>query len=196
MDSTQSINIPAIVFLDRDGTINVDSGYVVSPEQVRLIDGAAQSIALIRNHGFSVVVVTNQSAVGYGMASLEDIEATNEEVRSQLKEENPQALIDAILFCPHLPQNGCECRKPKIGMVSHIVKQSNFQTEGCWIVGDKLSDLEFGKNLGILPMQRILVLTGHGQSALAEAKISWPGEIFQVCETLKDAAVIIVKKEP
>jgi len=195
MQSVKDLRTLNVVFLDRDGTINIDLGYVTRPEQVYLIDGTAEAIASLKRHGFTIVVVTNQSAVGREMASNKDIEETNEALRNQLVEENPLSIVDDIYFCPHLPEDGCHCRKPKTGLVQHLINQPHFQNGKCWMVGDKLSDLEFGKNLGIPQEQRVLVLTGHGEDSLEEAKNLWPEEQLQICKSLQEAADLIIGKQ-
>lgn len=195
MQSVKDLRTTKFVFLDRDGTINIDLGYVTRPEQVYLIAGAAEAIASLKRHGFTIVVVTNQSAVGREMASIKDIEETHEALRNQLVERNPAAVIDDIFVCPHLPEDRCNCRKPKIGLVQHLINRPHFQSDKCWIVGDKLSDLEFGKNFGIPQEQRVLVLTGHGEASLEEAKNLWSEEQLQICKSLQEAADVIIGKQ-
>jgi histidinol-phosphate phosphatase family protein len=103
--------LPTAVFLDRDGTIILDAHYISQPDQVRLIDGAAEAIARINSLMIPVIVVTNQSGIGRGYYSLDDYAAVASRLDSLLEESG--AHIDATYFCPHSPEDGCECRKPR-----------------------------------------------------------------------------------
>lgn len=166
----------SIVFLDRDGTINVDTGYVCNPDEVVLLDGAAEAIALLKKAGYLVIIVTNQSAIGRGYASSDDVEATNARVLELLRAAYPDAEIDEVLYCPHSPDDACPCRKPERGMldghgVAAIGIPLEFSAEElseAWIVGDKMSDLEFGKNIGI-PFERRILLDPSCQESLGES---------------------------
>ena len=152
-----------IVLLDRDGTINVDSGYVSRPEDVELIDGAAQGLAMLKRAGFILVVVSNQSAIGRGMATEEDVVQTNREIQRQLVLGDQDANLDLILFAPDAPEQASERRKPGIGMLDDLRAKFQFEIETAWMIGDKQSDLSFAFNAGIAPERVLLVLTGEGQ---------------------------------
>ena len=156
------------VFLDRDGTINVDTGYVTSPDRVELIPGVAKAMGSLARAGFRLVIVSNQSAIGRGKATAEDVEATNQQLISLLAAEDPDAWPDIILYCPHAPDEGCECRKPSVGLVK--VAGLEYDRSKSWVFGDKLSDISFGLNLGLPKEQCILVLTGEGRQSLAAAQ--------------------------
>ena len=174
------------VFLDRDGTLNVDYGYIKSPEQLELIPGVANAIAKLKQAGFAIVIVTNQSAINRGICSAAEVEAVNAALVEQLRIANPAATIDALVYCPHRPDESCDCRKPKAGLVSRI----QFNAASSWVVGDKTSDLHFGRNIGIPAEQLILVLTGHGREHVESAQ----SDKVLVCENLSKAAEIIVSQ--
>lgn len=150
----------SIVFLDRDGTINVDSGYVCDPDEVELLPGAADAIAQMRSKGFAIVVVSNQSAVGRGYASVEDVEATNARVQQMLYSQNPDAKIDLWCYAPDHPEQATAMRKPGIGMLGEVRKRFDFDVVNCWMVGDKSSDVEFGLNAGIPPEHCVFLYPG------------------------------------
>ena len=146
-----------IVFLDRDGTINVDSGYVCNPDDVELLPGAADAIARIRHKGFDVVVVSNQSAIGRGYASVDDVEATNLRVQQMLYSQNSDAKIDLWCYAPDHPDHATSMRKPGVGMLDEVRRNFKFNVIDCWMAGDKPSDVEFGINAGIPPQQCVFL---------------------------------------
>ena len=155
----------AAVFLDRDGTINIDTGYVCRPEDLHLIPGVAAAIGDLRRNGFEVIVVTNQSAIGRGFATEDQVRQTNGRMEQLLLAADPDAQLNEILYCPHNPEDGCGCRKPLTGMFEQLtaVRRGGLDLAGSYMVGDKWSDLEFGIRLGIEPGNCFLVLTGHGE---------------------------------
>ncbi len=147
-----------IVFLDRDGTLNVDHGYICKPEQMELLPGVQRAVTQLRHAGFATVVVTNQSAIGRGMCKLEDVERCNQRLLELL---GADAAPDLILLCPHAPIDGCACRKPGIQLLSTPQFQAqfpDFDLKLSWMVGDKPVDVEFGINAG-LPREHCLLLT-------------------------------------
>jgi histidinol-phosphate phosphatase family protein len=146
-----------IVFLDRDGTINVDYGYVTDPSRVELIDGAAEAIGKLKNAGYVTVVVTNQSAVGRGMATVADVESCNEKLKELLISANPSAQLDMICVATDHPDAAGPRRKPGIGMADDVRAAYVFDLNECWMIGDKSIDVEFGLNLG-LPAQHCILL--------------------------------------
>jgi len=152
------------VFLDRDGTINVEVGYLSDPEELELIPGAARAVARLNDAGFVVVVVTNQAGVARGYFTEEDVVAVNRRLVEVLQPEG--ARIDGIYYCPHHPEFGdetyrkdCECRKPNTGMVRQAVDNFNIEVSRSYVVGDHVGDVLLGVNAGA---RSIHVLTGHG----------------------------------
>ena len=178
----------AAVFLDRDGTINVDTGYVSRPEEVVLIAGADEALAGLKAAGYLIVVVSNQSAIGRGMASAEDVDRTNDEIVRQLRLKYPQSGVDYFLCCPHHPDDRCSCRKPETGLVEAAQPAFSYQVEGSWMVGDRRSDIGFARNLGIARERRILVRTGKGEAELAEIEAADEAKDFIVCADIGEAA--------
>lgn len=133
------------MFLDRDGTLNEDLGYVGKPEDVRLLPGVLEAVKQLKNLGFLIVVVSNQSGVGRGYFTQRDVEEVHEKVRSDFL--NAGAAIDAFYYCPHRPDEGCCCRKPATGMVMAAAKRFNIDLENSFFVGDKLIDVQTGKGV-------------------------------------------------
>ncbi|MBI5893610.1 MAG: D-glycero-beta-D-manno-heptose 1,7-bisphosphate 7-phosphatase [Deltaproteobacteria bacterium] len=172
------------VFLDRDGTINEDTGYIDSPERLALIDGAASAIKKLNSKGFKVIIITNQSGVGRGYFSEEAADAVNKKLEEILKKQG--AHLDGIYYCPHHPDDNCECRKPKIGLLEKAKKDLDIDFKKSYVVGDKVSDVELAHNIG---GKDILVLTGEGMKHKKMLK-SQPSYI---ADDLKDAVEWIIK---
>jgi D-glycero-D-manno-heptose 1,7-bisphosphate phosphatase len=150
------------VLLDRDGTINEEIGYVLDPDELRLIPGAAAALGDLRALGLGLVVVTNQSPIGRGMLDGEGLEAIHERLRELLAEHG--VTLDRIEHCPHRPDEGCRCRKPGTLMVERAAAALGFDPAESWIVGDHAADMRLGRAVGA---RTILVRTGHGEEELA-----------------------------
>lgn len=152
------------VFLDRDGTINEQMGYINHESRFVLLPGAAEGIGLLNRHGYHVVVVSNQSGVARGYFPLELVHRVNLKMRRLLEAEG--AFLDAVLFCPHhergiVPEftRPCDCRKPRTGMFEQARSQLSIDPGRSCVVGDRLSDIELAERCG---MPGILVETGYG----------------------------------
>ncbi|KKM13011.1 hypothetical protein SY88_00095 [Clostridiales bacterium PH28_bin88] len=140
------------VFLDRDGTINVDHGYTYKLEDLELLSGAVEGIRLLNQAGFLVIVVTNQSGVARGYYTEKDVWAFHQALADILRRE--EVHIDAFYYCPHHPDGFppfnvvCDCRKPSPGMILKACRDWNIDPAGSWMVGDKITDIEAGMNAG------------------------------------------------
>ncbi len=145
------------VLLDRDGTIMEDRHYVGDPRDVALLPLAGEGLRLLRRAGWGLVVVSNQSGVGRGFFSLEAVAEVHQRLTELLAEEG--VTIDAFYVCPHLPEEGCPCRKPRPGMGLRAMEDFRFSPRQGLVVGDKESDVLFGKNLGM----RAVLLSGDAQ---------------------------------
>ena len=150
---------PPIVFLDRDGTIIVDSGYVRDPAEVILLPGAAEAIARLNSEGIPVTVVTNQSGIARGYMTESEYQAVAARMDALLAEGG--ARIDATAVCPHAPEvsGPCDCRKPAVGGHRQLAMDLGCSVRDSWCIGDRLSDLEPAAELG---GKAILVRTGEG----------------------------------
>ncbi len=137
-----------VAFLDRDGTINVDHGYVHKPEDWEFTEQAIEALGKLQQAGFALAVVTNQSGIGRGRYSMADVERVHRHLRDCLGEQDIQ--LDAVAFCPHTPDDDCLCRKPRTGMADQIAAELNASIDfpASWTIGDKPSDVGFGKGLG------------------------------------------------
>lgn len=153
------------VFLDRDGTLNHDTGYVTSPEQLVLFPGVPEAIARLNQLEAMVLLVTNQSAIGRGMMTIEGLESIHERLAELISPYG--ARIDGIFFCPHHPQDGCGCRKPKAGLIDQAVSRFALDVSQCFLVGDKRSDLEAAQRASV---PGILVMTSSYSADVVKAR--------------------------
>jgi histidinol-phosphate phosphatase family protein len=176
----------AAVFLDRDGTVNVDFGFVARPEDVKLLPGVAEAIKRLNEADIPVFVISNQSGVGRGYYGVEAVARVNQEVESQLAKAG--AKVQGFFFCPHAPEAHCECRKPKLGMLRQAQKEWEVDLEKSYVVGDKPSDAELGRNAR---GKGILVLSGQTKP---EEIASWKVQPDFVAKDLLEAVEWILKK--
>lgn len=167
------------VFLDRDGNINVEKDYLHKVEEFEFIDGAREAIKLFNDLGYLVVVVTNQSGVARGYYDESSVKTLHDYLQKEV--EKIGGHIDGFYYCPHHPEKGigeykldCSCRKPEPGMFLKAQKDLDIDFLSSIMVGDKISDIKAGENLG---MRSILVRTGHGLEE--EKKIKNSCEIYE-----------------
>lgn len=151
------------IFLDRDGVINEDSpAYIKHPDEFHFIPKSPEAIALLCRHGFDIILITNQSAIGRNMMSLETSEAIFEKLKKGV--DRAGGSIKDIFFCPHLPKAGCDCRKPLPGLILQALKTHSLDPGHSLMVGDSARDIECGLAAGCV--KTILVATGNGPVAL------------------------------
>ena len=166
------------VFLDRDGTLMQDVDYCSDPKDVHLFPGTREALRKLKQAGYKLIIITNQSAIGRGYFN----EAAYRTVEREVERQIGQDLIDATYFCPHAPGHSCECRKPRPGMILDGARDHHLDLSRSFFIGDKQSDIECGRNAGV---KTILVRTGYGKetdSVLAE----------HVAQDLAEAADIIL----
>ncbi len=164
---TSSVRTPA-VFLDRDGTINEQMGYINHISRFQMLPGAAAAIRRLNNKKIPVIVVTNQSGLARGYFPEQLLTAVHEKMHRQLAEEG--AHVDGVYICPHHPEAkeerfrlDCSCRKPKTGLLEKAAQELNIDLGASFMVGDRWSDLCCGVKAGATP---VLVLTGYGRGDL------------------------------
>ena len=172
-----------VAFLDRDGTINVDEGYVHRIDEWRFLDGAVDAVVMLGNAGFRVAVITNQSGIAAGRYSMADVSQLHSYMLARMAEEG--AIVDAIAVCPHGATDNCTCRKPQTAMADRIARQldATIDYAHSWTIGDKLSDIQFGAALG---MRTALIRSRYW----TEADLDLPPTL--VVSSLLDAAIAIV----
>jgi D-glycero-D-manno-heptose 1,7-bisphosphate phosphatase len=150
------------VFLDRDGTINVERGYLIDLAEVELIPTSGKAIHVLNQLNIPVIVITNQAAIDKKLLSLEQFERINDKLWNDLK--GIGAHYDGLYYCPHSPEitPGCFCRKPQPGLVLQAAKDFDIDLSVSFMIGDKLTDIEAGHLSGC---KTILLLSGHGEKA-------------------------------
>ena len=134
------------VFLDRDGTINADTGYLHSPSDLAIFPAALRGLRLLAENQFLLFVVTNQSGIGRGYFSEEEMETVHRKLRSDLGREG--VVLEGIAYCPHRPEDGCACRKPSPRLIEKLAAENAVDLDRSFMVGDKLSDVLTGRNAG------------------------------------------------
>ncbi|MBI4159202.1 D-glycero-beta-D-manno-heptose 1,7-bisphosphate 7-phosphatase [Candidatus Woesearchaeota archaeon] len=153
------------IFLDRDGTINVDVEYVHNIEDLRFEEGAIEGLRLLQNlREYKLIIITGQSGIGRGYYTEDDYHRFMDEMYRQFRLNG--IVIDGEYFCPHHPEKGkgiyridCECRKPKIGMLEQAAREFGIDLSKSWVIGDKTDDIEMGRIAGC---RTVLVRTGKG----------------------------------
>lgn len=154
------------VFLDRDGTLNVEKEYLWRIEEFEFVPGVPEAVRRLNRAGFLVVVITNQSGVARGYFQMEDVHRLHRHIQNQLKEH--AAHIDAFYICPHHPEYGdpptvCLCRKPSPGLLLDAACDLGIDLGASYMIGDKVADIEAGRQAGCRPL---LVQTGYGRITL------------------------------
>jgi len=177
MTSTKSKS--RAIFVDRDGTIIHDADYCSDPSQVKLLDGAAAALRKLKNAGYKIIVITNQSGIGRGFFSEKQYRAVEAEVSRQLG----NGLIDATYFCPDAPGQPSKCRKPQPGMVLDAARDHDVDLSRSFLIGDKEIDAECARNAGV---RAIRVRTGFDKMTEGSCA-DW------VAENLSGAAEIILR---
>lgn len=179
----------AAVFLDRDGTINEQMGYINHISRFYLLDGAAKAIRCLNEVDMPVVVVTNQSGLARGYFPEELLEQVHREMARLLLEEG--AKIDGLYVCPHHPEakrakfrENCNCRKPKTGLLEQAAQEMNIDLERSFMVGDRFSDIRCGASVGA---KTILVLSGYGRGDLEYVGSEQEVQADFIAENLTDA---------
>lgn len=185
------------VFLDRDGTVTEEVGYLTDSKRLKLIPGSAEAIALLNKYGVPVILATNQAGVARGYFNESLVIECNEKLKKML--ETLGAKLDAIYYCPHHPESGsppyrkdCDCRKPKPGMLLKGAEKFGLNLAKSYVIGDKATDLEVAENVSAKP---ILVKTGYGLGEVLFGKKRWKTKPLKIFENLYEAAAFIVDEE-
>lgn len=177
------------VFMDRDGTISEEIGYVNHPSRYRVFPYSAQAVRLLNNAGWLAILVTNQAGVARGYFAEEMIGEVHGLLKAELEKEG--AHLDAIYYCTHHPTVGeppyrldCDCRKPRPGLIRRAASEFEIDLAGSWMVGDRYSDIEMARNAGV---RSAFVLSGYGRGEWEFQRGIWKHEPDIVAEDLLEA---------
>jgi len=183
------------VFIDRDGTINEQMGYINHISRFVLLPGVPEAVRLLNENGFLAIVVTNQSGVARGYHPLELVYEVNALLERSLKEEN--CAVDGIFFCPHHPlgiveayARTCDCRKPKTGLIEQALRSFDIDMSRSFVVGDRYDDIELAHRAGI---RGILVKTGYGRGEIDHVLPQKPEKPAHIARDLLHAVRWIIQ---
>ena len=186
MSETQLLRRAA--FLDRDGTIGEEMGYVNHIDRFQIFPFAAEAIRQLNQAEIPVIVVTNQSGIARNIFPESLVHEVHKKMVSELAAGG--AWIDAIYFCPHKSEDACECRKPNPGLLEQAAREHALDLAASWVVGDRYADLEMGHAAGA---RGILVMTGYGRGEYELHGTSWPRQPDALAGNLKDAVRLILQ---
>lgn len=153
------------IFLDRDGTLIKDKNFLANIKDIKIFKNAFTALKKLQQQGFLLFIVSNQSGISRGYFTKEKAEEINEEIKNIFAKKN--ILFTDIFFCPHKPEDNCRCRKPAIKLFLQAQKKYKINFKSSYIIGDKVSDMQAGKNI---KAKTVLVLTGYGKKSYLELK--------------------------
>ena len=182
------------VFMDRDGTISEEVGYVNHPSRYRVFPYAAEAVRILNEKGWLAILVTNQAGVARGYFTEELIGAVHGVLEDELR--GAGARLDAIYYCAHHPSVGeppyrfdCDCRKPRPGLIQRAAADFEIDLKASWMIGDRYSDIELAHNAGV---RSAFVLSGYGRGEWEYQRAAWKSEPEMVAENLLEAVRTIV----
>lgn len=185
------------VFMDRDGTISEEIGYVNHPSRYRVFPFAAEAVRLLNESGWLAILVTNQAGVARGYFTEDLITEVHSLLTSEL--ERAGSRLDAIYYCAHHPSVGeppyrvdCDCRKPKPGLILRAAEAFDIDLAGSWMIGDRHSDIVLAHNAGV---RSAFVMTGYGRGEWEYQRPSWKHQPDMVAEDLLEAVKRIVMSD-
>ena len=177
------------VFIDRDGTISEEVGYINHPSRFNVFPYSAPAVRLLNDQGWLAIVVTNQAGVARGYFSEAMIHTVHEKLRQDLEANG--ARLDAIYYCAHHPSVGeepyrqdCDCRKPKPGLVHRAAEELDIQLDESWMIGDRYSDIEMARSAGV---RSGFVLSGYGRGEWENQRGEWKHQPDLIADTLLEA---------
>ena len=174
-----------IIFLDRDGVINEEpESHVTDWSDFHFMPGVKSSLRRAKDNGYSVFVITNQSCIGRGTVSRETIDHIMENMSSEIAESGGE--IKKVYYCPHAPDEGCDCRKPKPGLLLRASEENDINLPEAWFIGDKVTDIEAGRRAGV---RMIYIERGSKPSESVE---STPGDAVNIVANLSEAVDYII----
>lgn len=193
--SPLALNKRPAVFLDRDGTLTEEAGYINHPSRLKLVRGASDAVRMCNEAGLLAIVVTNQAGVARGYFTEDLLKVVHERFRSMLAKKG--AHLDAIYYCPHHPTVGpapyrteCNCRKPKPGMIEAACRELPVDLTRSYMVGDRIGDSVFGHRLGL---RTVMVMTGYGRGEYEYQRGEWKDTPDHFAENVLEAVKWIIQ---
>jgi len=180
MKHTSYFKVEKVVFLDRDGVINIDKNYLYKIEDFEFIDGVFDSLKYLQNLNYKLIIITNQSGIGRGYYTMKQYNILTTWMIEQFKQKNIE--ISSVFCCPHIPSENCTCRKPEIAMIEQSSKLFDIDFQNSWLIGDKDSDIQTAFNTNI--ENTIQVQSGHKFNK-EDSKAKY------IINSMKDIATII-----
>jgi D-glycero-D-manno-heptose 1,7-bisphosphate phosphatase len=177
------------VFLDRDGTIAEEAGYLNHISRFQMFPYSGKAIARLNAAGLLVIVITNQSGVARGFYPEALVHRVHDRMEDELRAAG--AHVDGIYYCPHISADGCDCRKPSPGMLERAAEEHNLKIAGSTIVSDRYDDIRMGHDAGCWT---ILVLTGYGRGEYEWNRKGWAKPPHHVVENLEEAVEIVLRE--
>ncbi|WP_321504065.1 D-glycero-beta-D-manno-heptose 1,7-bisphosphate 7-phosphatase [uncultured Methanoregula sp.] len=156
------------VFVDRDGTINIDVHYLNDPDKFEMYPGVGEGIKQLKVKGYKIIVITNQSGIGRGYFTEQQLFRVHERMITEFQKFD--VTLDGIYYCPHHPDDHCNCRKPNTGLFEKAVQEHNIDVKKSFMLGDKMLDIEAGKKIGV---KTILIPEPHLKEVLLSQKNEW-----------------------
>jgi D-glycero-D-manno-heptose 1,7-bisphosphate phosphatase len=173
----------AAIFLDRDGTIIEDAGYIKDPADVIFFPESFEALNMLQEN-YLLIIITNQSGISRGLTTASEVREVNDYLVQVLKQKN--ILISDIFFCPHQTEDNCNCKKPNPYFINKAAETYNISLPESYIIGDHPSDIYCGINAGVNP---VYLLSGHGRKHRNELDVD-----VKICDNIRDAAWYIIQQ--
>lgn len=176
------------VFVDRDGTINIDVHYLDDPDKFEMYPGVQRGVKKLQENGFKIIVITNQSGIARGYFTEEQLSAVHERMKQEFQSFN--VTLDGIYYCPHHLDDKCNCRKPNTGLFEKAIHEHNIDVKRSYMLGDKILDIGAGKKIGV---KTVLIPEPHIREEFLSKKFEWEYNPDYIADDFLDAVEWILK---
>lgn len=176
------------VFIDRDGTINIDVHYLDDPDKFEMYPGVGEGVKRLRDKGFKIIVITNQSGIARGYFTEEQLSDIHEIMKQEFQKFD--VTLDGIYYCPHHPDDTCNCRKPNTGLFVKAINEHNIDVKKSYMIGDKILDVSAGRKIGV---KTILIPEPHLKEEFLSKKPEWEYNPDYIADDFCDAVEWILK---
>jgi D,D-heptose 1,7-bisphosphate phosphatase len=170
------------VFIDRDGTINIDVHYLDDPNKFEMYPGVGEGLRKLKNNGFKIIVITNQSGIGRGYFTEKQLSNIHKRMKKEFQMFT--VTLDGIYYCPHHPDDNCNCRKPNTGLFEQAIHEHNIDVKKSYILGDKILDVGAGKKIGV---RTVLIPEPHIKEEFLSKKNEWEYDPDYIADDFMDA---------